>query len=378
MVKHLLFLALSLNGFLASAQIDPTSAILLRGGSQAPDKTQLDRGRYTIRPGDNRTSTPVPAPVNKLPAKIEPKRPAAASESKSTSPSAPDMKIDVVETPKTADGAPGSNVEKNVTVQVRDAVLGGSPEEMAHYLGKVHEEDPRQNLLDLSVAPMFFYSDSSSNYWYRSYSTGGPGFQLGARIWASPFFAISASFANSLESSIYSQPGSRDRVAIDFSWFEAGLKWRNYFGVSRHSNYVTLGVDFSETKTNVPPNATDRIRTKTSGVKLSLEIGIPRDPEFAWQFGGWITPRAEHSEGATAISVKSGTKDETTVVGISVGGLHTMSRRSQIFWNFAHSVERTLFKGAANTADPNTGSSPSGVSVTTGTSIFSLGYRWGN
>lgn len=352
------FLGFSLQ---VQAQMDPSSALLLRKGGRVPEKESLDTGRYTIRPGDSRPAeTPKPAPAPPQPPKVAaPTPPVTPNVPASVEPAAPPP------------AAP-------VTEQVKELVLGGTPEEIDTYRDRLHPEDIRHNLVDLTLAPGFAYTEASSNYWFREYSSASAVVMVGAQIWITPFFGVSTSFVNSLGGAIYGTEGSANRISLDQQWLDAGFRWRKFFGISRKSALMTFGLDFSEYSTKVPANATKRVGTKTVGARISWEATLPRGTAFAWAFGGSITPRADHREEATALNLKSGASDETTTVALWMGGNHTFDRQSQLFWRVQHSVERNFFEGAASTADPVTGSIPNGVSVTTGITMFTFGYRWGN
>ncbi|MGE3388131.1 MAG: hypothetical protein AB7K41_15480, partial [Bdellovibrionales bacterium] len=214
--------------------------------------------------------------------------------------------------------------------------------------------------------------------WFRSYSLSSPGFMVAAQIWITPFFGIRSSFINSMDSSIYDAGASRDRIAAEQQWFDGGFRWRKFFGASRKASTLSLGLDFSENKFHVPKSATARAGLKTVGAKISIEATLPRSHNFSWSTGALLIPRADHTEKSTSIDLRSGARDESTVLGLWVGGNHVFSRQAHTFWRLQHTVERNLFEKAASTADPVTGSTPTGVSVTTGTTMFIFGFRWGH
>jgi hypothetical protein len=356
----------------ALGQLDPSSAILLRSGGRIPEKEKLDSSRYTIRPGEPRAIEPVPRPP-------EPVRPPQKSTAKTTEVT-PNLPASVAPENQAAEAkaVEGPKPEAPVVEQVKTLVLGGSPEQIDTYVGKLHPDDARNNLMEIWIAPGFSYTDASANYWFRGYSVAAPSVQVGGQIWITPFFGIGTNFINTLGGSIYETIATHNRISLDQQWFDAGFRWRKFLGTSRKATVVGFGLDYSEYKTKVPSDAIQRVSTQTVGAKISLDATVPRGLTFAWQFGAFVTPRANHKEVKTALDMHSGNANETTVVGLFVGGQHTFERRSQLFWRIQHSVERNLFDGAASLADPATGATPEGVSVTTSTTMFNFGYRWGN
>lgn len=368
MVWHnflIFFMTISVN---VEAQIDPSSAVLLRGSGSAPDKGQLDSSRYTIRPGEPRLVEPkepaeAPKPVNKAPPRVTPNRPASVETGVSV------LEPVVVE-PTTA--------STPVTEQVKELMLGGTPEQIDLYRDRLHPDDIRHNLIELTVAPGFSYTESSSNYWFRSFSSSAPLVMVGADLWVTPFFGVHTDFYNTMTGSIVEGVASRDRISFAQQWFDAGLRFRNFFGVTRRASFISFGLDFSEYQAKVPANATERMGTKTSGAKFLVETTLPRGVNFAWQLGVFVLPRADHKEITSAVRIRSGTSDKTTTVGLWLGAEHIYSRSSRLFWRVQHSVERTFFEGPASTTDPVSGTTLEGVSVTNGITIFTFGYRWGN
>lgn len=341
--------------------MDPSSALLLRNGGRVPEKEKLDSGRYTIRPSE----PPMPPKV------------AAPKPQPAVAPNAPASVVagQPVEPTTAVVASPASSP---ITSQMQELVLGGSPEEIDLYRDRLHPEDTRNNLVELTLAPGYVYTNAASNYWFREYYSSAPVLMIGAQIWVTPFFGINTSITNSMNASIDSTTATDNRISLDQQWLDAGFRWRSFYGVSRKAPVMSFGLDFSEYTVRVPSSATQRVGTKTNGAKLSWEAMIPGGNSFAWQFGGFIIPRADHNENKSALTLKSGTSDESTVIGLWLGGNHTFDRRSQLFWRIQHSVEKNTFEGAASTADPVTGATPTGVSVTTGTTMFTFGYRWGN
>lgn len=357
-------LALCLTSAQAWAQLDPSSVLLLRKGGKAPEKSQLDGGRYKV---------------------VEPKRPASNPMSESirkTVPTAPPVAtpppVVVVPAPSPEPEAPPVVVAPApppLTEKVKEMVMGGSEESIETFRDQLHSDDIRQNLMEIEIAPAFLYTESSSNYWFRSFAVASPAFAVAAQIWVTPFFGIRSSFLNSMDSSIYEDSGTRDRTAAEQQWFDAGFRWRKFYGLSRKATTLSLGLDFSEYQFRVGKSVTERNSLKTVGAKLSLEATMPRSTSFAWVTGASITPRADHKEKG---AIRSGARDETTVMGIWVGGNHTFDRNSVVFWKLQHSIERNLFEKDASVADPVTGQTPKGVSVTNGTTMFTFGFRWGH
>lgn len=360
---------------LGYAQVDPSSALLLRSGGSAPTKDELDSGRYSIRPGSQKanefsgdgqqpasTSTKVKVITVEQEEKIEAKKPEEVSPKEEKTEASAEVK---------------SEDDKNMVEDLREILLGGSSEEVDDYLGKVKASDPRNNLVELTLAPFIFYNDSNSTYWYRDYYSYGPGIKLNAKLWLSPFFGISTTYQTGFNSEIRNTPGGTSTEPVDHEWFAAELQFRNYFGVSQKAPSLTFGLGFSEYQMKAKPDSTTRIGVKTAGVKLSVEAAIPVSRGRAWTMGLGLIPRANHKELRTQITPSSGPHDESNVIELSLGRRYTFDRSQVLFWKLQHSFEKNAFKGQASQADPYS-NQPENVSVTNSRSLFIFGFTWGH
>jgi hypothetical protein len=262
-----------------------------------------------------------------------------------------------------------------VTVQVRELILGGSDEDIDEAKKSIHPEDPRSNMIGISIAPAYFYDGSASNYSYRNYHTDGPGLGLGMNLWFTPFFGIQSKYFTSVSASV---KDGGNMVPATAQEFQAGIRFRRHFGFTRKSAQLSWGIDYHDATGKISPDATSVIGHKTSGLSLSLEGEVPSSNTHAHLFEVSIRPSQHHSENSTGASARSGTKNETNEVMLSLGGQWTLDRRDQVFWKAQYSVERNLYNGKASEADPKTGATPEGVSVTNNLLIFYFGFKWGS
>jgi len=263
----------------------------------------------------------------------------------------------------------------SVTVQVKELILGGNDGDIDEAKRSIHPEDPRANIVQITLAPAYFYDGSSSNYSFRNYHSDGPGLGLGMNLWLTPFFGIQSKYFTSVGASVRD---GVDMVALSEQEFEAGVRFRRHFGYSRKSATLSWGIDYHDAGTKISKDATSMVGTKTSGLSFTLEGILPTSTTYARTFEFNIRPSQHHSEQDTNVSARSGTKVDSNAVSLSLGGQWTLDRRNQIFWRGEYSVERDLFSGTATPTDPKTGVAPTGVSVTNSLAIFYFGFRWGS
>ena len=356
----------------AYSQVDPSSALLLRSSGKAPTKDDLDSSRYQVRenpanPIDERQlqSNPVnnqrpPTQTTQQPVSVDPangKNTAAPQDTQVNNPQPDD---------------PG------MTEAVQELLIGGTLENITRYRQLLDENDYRQNIVDLSIEPLYIYNDSQSNFWLREYFTSSPGLNIGANIWITPFFGFHTSYQTSLNASIktaFTDPG---RTPVDHEWFSGGLRFRKFFGLSQQSKGLIFALDFSEYQMKIESSAQNRVGIKSSGVRLGVESILPTSNTHQWNLGVHLVPRLDHKHVQTGISAQAGDNQESTRFGVSLGSRFVFSRKSQVYWRLSHEIEKNLYDGQSSINDARTGAPVTGVEVTNSFTIFSIGYTWGN
>lgn len=363
----------------AHAQLD---SVFLRPSGKTPTAQSLDSSRYKVRAPESRKDDNFEEPPGTMIASPVPKASSAKAEKPDKTPPAQPAAVD--KPAESVDAQPNSTpvpVTKPVTdtppitVQVKELILGGSDEDIDEAKLAIHPEDPRANILGITLAPAYFYTGSSSNYSFRNYHSDGPGLGLGMNLWLTPFFGLQSKYFTSVSS------GVRDGdsiVPMNTSEFEAGIRFRKHFGFTRKSAQVSWGIDYHDQARKISTDSTSYIGGKTSGLSLSVEGVIPSNNMVARTFEIAIRPWQHHSELDTTATARSGSKNETNQVSISLGTQYTLDRNNQMFWKTQYSVERNLFDGGATVADPETGATPNGVSVTNSLLIFYFGFKWGS
>jgi hypothetical protein len=390
--KLLFSLAFSLVGLLLSldqavAQFDPSSSVLLKPTSSlAPS---LDSSRYKVRTPEGRKDdeiyetpgTLIPSPVPSAGSRSRESR--ATKSETSTGPAKPQAEpatplgppAPAPTTTNTSTTPPPTAEPPPVTVQVKHLILGGTDEDIEEYRTKVQPDDPRGNILSVSLAPAYYYLDSSSSYTFHKYSSQGPGFGLGMNVWLTPFLGIQSRYFSSLSGSV--RDGAINSVGMDLQDFEGGIRFRKSFGYSLKSPQLIWGVDYHDNSAKISKQATTIVGRKTSGLGLAMEANLPSTARYAHTIDLAIRPFQQQSELQTGVVVKSGTKSETQSLSLGVGGVWTLDRSNQIFWRGQYSVERNLFNGTATQADAH-GNTPEGVSVTNTLVMFYFGFKWGS
>lgn len=246
------------------------------------------------------------------------------------------------------------------------------------YREQVHEDDVRNNRLELELLPVIAYNDSRSNYSFRDYNSYFNGLQIKANLWFTPLIGFSGKLLYSFAADVDSMAADHSRIPVKFEFVETGLNFRRFFGVSRKSSSVEFGVLYSENKMTAPSNNLYRARLKSQGLGIALKTRVPSSSNYSWVFGGSFFPRLQHVEDQPGVDLRSGSSEENIRVGIEMGGEWKFTREGQMVWGLSMSAERNMFTGQTSLADPKTSLNPSNVSVTSSMYLFSLGYRWGH
>lgn len=374
----ILILAISQSAW---AQFDPASSILVKPKPELANEPNLDSGRYTVKQTPVNRSTKAEKEPNKL-EEIKSKIKDKVEEAKVQKPTVSEgdtrsgQQLPSSVLPAEQKTTPDEN--KNIIEALRDSILGGDADAIGRYRDQLHPEDSRQNIMNITIAPSYLYLDSSSPYWYRNYHSSGPGLALSTDIWLTPFVGITGRYMTSLAAEIDNDPATERTALVDHRSTDAGLLFRKYSSLSKKSPWFTFGIKFTEYQMIVPKADTNRTRIKSKGAALELETHLPTSNTSSWYFGTQISPKLKISEEATSINIKSGDSPTSYAVHFMFGQEFSFDRHSSMFWQISHRVEKTIYDGAANTADPITGIAPSGVHVTSGMSLFEIGYTWGD
>lgn len=339
--------------------------------SQTPSETGLQSGRYQLR---HRGSEDVIYPEQK-------KKKNKTSEysfikKKPASEAAP--------IPVTVEESNASNEENTKLLdislkdQVSDILSGGRKKIAEAYREQVHPDDIRMNKIEIDIGSGVDYNYSTANLAYRKYYTFAPNLNLGAHIWLTPLFGLSGFYKATYGEDVTVTTNALNRIPVKSEWIELSLDFRKFYGFSRRSNNLQYGVLYSENKFSPPADDGSRIRLKSSGLGVYVKSRFPVAPSYSWTLGGEVLPLVSHTELQTALQLRSGSTVASSRIGINFGGEFKLDRQNQLVWLLGFKLERNQFDGSANMTDPETGTTPSGVSVSNTWTYFQLVYRWGH
>lgn len=359
----------------AYSQVDAASSILVRPqGTENAVGPNLDSSRYTVKPSTQpptravksaNSGEEVAAKVSEAKKRVEKK--ILAEKEKVAAPPPPSPEV-----------VPQQDVNKNFTEELKAILLGGDEERMNQYLNQVHPQDPRQNLVNLSVATGYLYQNSSSESWYRKFNSSGPGVTVDADVWLSPMLGVNLDYFTTLSADILAEPTSNKKILVDHRFMNLGFQFRRFSSFSRKSPSVTWGIQYSEYQMIVPKAEDNRAILKSTGVSVGVLAAVPKTNTTAWTVGGDLYPKMKVSEEKTAIQIKSGNSPTSYGFRFTFGQVHTIDRSGQMFWRLSHRVDKTVYAGDSSPVDPIGGAALTGVSVTTGSSMFEVGYTWGD
>jgi len=360
----LLFTLLQVGQAIAQTPFDPSTAALFKGNS-SPEPEDLDSTRFTV-------TSPNP---DKPDAAVKKKKQVNAVTADAPSPVAPPT----TSPPAPAILAPTSNLapaeHPSLGDQVKVLILGND-DQIEDFHKQIHPSDRRNNRVEIEVAPTYVYDSSASNYSFRQFTFQSPGLDVNAHVWLTPFFGLQVNYLSTFGATVMS-PQAQQMVPLAFQDIEIGLRFRKHFGLQRRSSSLTWGLDFIQQTQQVPSDTVDRVSTSTSGLSLSLQADIPMGLSYSTFLGVELQPELVHSESSNA-NIHSGGQNEANAIGAWIGGDFIFDRQHQMFWKLHERIEQDVFDGTASTPDPVTNSTPSGVSITNSTTMFSIGYRWGS
>lgn len=345
----------------AQSAIDPSSALLLNGGSNTNrvrnNEPRLDSGRYTVRPRAQTEKAPsertsVDKTTRKNTETVQAPSPTPAPNavvSEPTTPLAPPTPTPVVLEPDSE----GHVVVSDTPSQVSSGELS------------------TRRLLDISIGSAYLYQDSESAYSLRRSTMSAPGYGVDAKVWFSPEFAVGGRYFSTLGGNI---SGGGGDLATNLTDTAFGIYLRRPF---TNSN-LTFGFEFVESNFDVSDSALGKLKAKSTGFRLAIEGEFATSESGAWLVGFSASPKLQHEEGSTATHAQSGKGVSAYAIGASVERRWKFDDANALFVRVQHRIERDLFTGTVTAADPVGGATPSGVSVTVGTTLIQFGYNWGN
>ncbi len=366
-----LVLSIIFSSSFAFAQLDPSSGLLLNGGSKSSNRENgLDSGRYTVRQRPDINPTP-----KKTISKQSSERVVEQTESQ-------EEEVIETETKTTAhQEAPAATPTPMPTPSTPALAPQPTPAPVAPIENvpvTTSIDDQKKNLLELRVAPTFIYNHSQSDFSVRDYSSTNPAYYVDINMWIEPTFAVHADFSDSLGASVDDSIDHTRNINFLQQQLSVGIRSRHFSVNKMNSSSLILGIDYSNSQFRVDAESKLRNKLETSGVNLSLLAQIPQSQNYVWEVGFELMPKAKHSETPASLNFQSGDSPDANIISASIGGRLFVDSANQIFWKVHERLEKDQFLGSTSQPDPATNKTLTNVSVTNSTLMIQFGYTWGN
>lgn len=240
------------------------------------------------------------------------------------------------------------------------------------------EVDPRFNVVQVSLTPGYLYLNSDSQSWFRNYYSSSPVVNAKAEFWMNRSISVSAGFMNSLAADMTADPSTSEKIEVDHRSYDLGVYFRKYGAKNRKASSLIAGLNYNEYQLIMDATEATRVRIKTKGVGLYLGARIPISTKKAMVLSTTLRPKLSILEGGTQSSYQSGDLDTASSYSLGIKYEHLLNRKNIFYWELEHQVDKSIYKGSTNIADPITGSTIDGVSVTSGKSLLNFGVTWGD
>ena len=330
-------------------------------------------GRYVVR-----KVTAEPKPAAKTSGKpVNPETPNQRKPSSDAKPIAVEEKPTSVESVKAEEAKPAEKTEPGISEQMGSLFSKDASRIYDFYKTRTHQDDIRQNKLELDFSPVVANVESKSNYSPRDYHSSYQGLEVGARIWLTPLIGVSGHMSFSMAGRL-GEAGGFNNTPTYYENMNLAGRFRTFFDSDLAARSVELNLHYVERKTQPSTDSTTRLRLKSQALGLGLQTRLPTSNSYAWTFGGIFYPRIQHTESALISGISSGTHEESVGLDLNLGGEWKLSRHSQILWGLEAQLEKNSFSGAVGAADPISGATVQNTSVDQTTYLLKLGYRWGH
>lgn len=414
-MKAQIYFILLVFASMASAQLDPSTQVLVRKGASVDvEAEELDSSRYEVRtvqvpvqqvPQQKKVVKKVYIPADGAVAQTSSTAAAAATgngataKTSATAAAAVDNEVEVREVIKVAPKKvivkevvkeevivekPKVEAVKIVKVESQPVPLSqqlqifllGDPNEINAFRQELHPMDSKNNKVELGVAPYLFYANSQSSYWYRNYNFNSLGIAGDLRGWITPFFGLHFAYQTSLGGYMPGNPTGTVNASVSYQTMEAGVRFRKYFGSYRKAPWISYGIDWQDQKVNTSGDGNERMSINTAGLNLSADAVLPSTLSYAQTFYFSFVPRPWESE-TQPQGITSGNSPEVYKVNLGYGGLYQLDRYHQLFWRLQQSYQKSVYKGTASAPDPVSGLTPSKVTVTESSTFLYFGLQFG-
>lgn len=342
------------------AQIETSTDVLLRRPRSYEPQDPSKSKRYEVR--------------QQPPITFKGNAPATTVTGAEIAPSNSESNVNVTENP---------SINPNETPIKKAESAQGLPEKKDDLDTKTDDDAPkakvdfRSNTVEFSFAPTLVYLNSSSPFWHRNYYVFSPGVLLGGQVWIAKDLALSGKYFASLGADVRGNLENTERAKLDFTEFRAGITFRRVFGASRRAPSLYVVADYFTTQQKTEKSQEERGEAVSSGLAIATSVWVPGSARYSWKFGFDLSPRLNHKEKVRNNAWKSGEKNTSYLVGLSLGGSYALDRRSNLFWEVQHRLERNQFSGKSSVTDPIQGVQIGNTSVDQSLTMFSLGFTWG-
>ena len=314
MAHAFILITLVLSSVLAHAQMDPSTALLLRGSGRAPsldalgDEVHVAPTARARRTAPRIVITPAPTPV---------------AEPESTPP-------------------PAALVPR----------LDWSREPAA--------EPPlvtREEILSVRLSAGYLGLSSQSSQTARDYTGGGAGLNLGITLWATPALGVKADYLTTVGADVR---GANAHHGLDHQEIDAGVIYR----AARVGPRWTFGLGYHQLSNEIARTTAGPVGGRSRGADVSTAFILPTGEAYAHLFEAHLQPYLLHDEIGSADRASSGPAGAAFGGSLAFGGQLELERRRRVFWRVRYTFEHDGFTRSAD--------------VDVHQTWLTLGLKWGS
>ena len=303
----------------ARAQMDPSTALLLRGPTVGPDLDRLSDEVHVAPVRRRSASSSSPHIV------ITPESPAPELDAPARPPAIP------------AAAAP---------VQTHRA-----PAAQNDHVPELGEES-----LSVRLQAGYLGVSSRSANPSRDYSGGGAGVNLGITLWATHAIGFRGDYLTTIGADVHDQHA---RLGLDHQEFDVAAIYR----AARVGPRWTLSLGYHQLSNQVARRAGGPVGHRSRGADLGATFILPQTAAYAHHFEAHLQPYLDHDELGSADRATAGAARAAFGGSLAFGGHVSLEGLRRVFWRARYTHEHDAFARAA--------------AVDVGQVWFTLGAKWG-
>lgn len=243
-----------------------------------------------------------------------------------------------------------------------------------------YELDPNLDwslpLLELEISMLYQYQHFESNSWARSFEVDSPAFRASPKLWLTPEWGFSFSFAKTLAATVSDSLDRSKQIAVESQWLEFDLRYRQTI---KRNNKIILeyGVGVFDSQVTPDTESKTRLGLRSNGFQLLIDVQAEETKYRKLLLTTIVRPSIQQHERNIGGKYLSGTFDQGSAFQIGAGESFKVNEEFWLFYKLSVLFEKARYTGESESVDLNKGVKLNGVNASNTSAFLEIGLKWG-